>query len=64
MYVYRDSFSIALVPFIKESFYESTFDWDRNFSKSEILASGADVVIIQVVEKSIGEIIQSRTFID
>lgn len=64
VYVYRDSFSIALVPFIKESFYESTFDWDRNFSKSEILASGADVVIIQVVEKSIGEIIQSRTFID
>lgn len=64
LYMYRDSFGIALVPFFKESFSESIFDWDRQFSRSEILDSGADVVIIEVVEKYLSEIINKRTFID
>ena len=60
LFMYRDSFAIALVPFFKESFSESTFKWSTNFSKSEILESGANVVIIEVTEDGIDEVIGSR----
>lgn len=62
LYMMRDSYSMALLPFLKESFSESTFDWVRTFSRSKILSKGTDVVIIQVVEKSLDEILSARTF--
>lgn len=62
LYMMRDSFSMALLPFLKESFSETTFDWVRTFSRGKILSSGADVVIIQVVEKALDEVVSARTF--
>jgi len=64
LYMYRDSYSIALIPFLKESFAESTFNWSYDFNKSEILASGAKTVIIECVEKELDGIITKRTFAD
>ena len=52
MYMLRDSYSIALTPFLKDSFYKSTFNWSFSFGKNEILNSGADVIICEVVEKN------------
>lgn len=62
LYVYRDSFAVSLVHFLKDSFHRSTFDWSYDFSKNEILESGADVVIMEVVEKNLSEFTNSRTF--
>lgn len=53
MYMLRDSYSIALTGFFKDSFYKSTYNWAYYFSKSEILNSEADVIICEVVEKNI-----------
>ena len=53
MYMLRDSYSIAMTNFLKDSFYESTYNWTFNFSKSDILKSGADIIICEVVEKNI-----------
>ncbi len=52
MYMLRDSYSIALTPFLKDSFYKSTYNWSFSFGKNEILNSGADVIICEVVEKN------------
>lgn len=62
VYVYRDSFAVSLVHFLKDSFHRSTFDWSYDFNKDEILESGSDVVIMEVVEKNLSEFISSRTF--
>ncbi len=62
LYVYRDSFAVSLVHFLKDSFHNSVFDWSYDFNKQEILASGADVVIMEVVEKQLAEFTNSRTF--
>lgn len=64
LYMLRDSYAIALVPFFKESFSKSVFNWTRDFSKSEILESGADVVIFEITEKNLDEIFTTRPFTD
>ena len=53
MYMLRDSYSVALAGFLKDSFHTSTYNWSFYFSKSAILNSGADVIIIEAVEKDI-----------
>jgi len=55
LYMYRDSFSVSMLHFLKDSFHKSTFDWSYEFSQSEILRSGANVVIMEVVEKQLLE---------
>lgn len=62
LYMYRDSFSVAMLHFFKDSFHKSAFDWSYEFSKSEILESGADVVIMEVVEKQLTEFTNTRPF--
>ncbi|MBQ7826775.1 MAG: hypothetical protein IJ386_00745 [Clostridia bacterium] len=62
VYMYRDSFSVSMLHFIKDSFYKSTFDWSYEFNKDELLQSGADVVIMEVVEKQLTEFVNTRTF--
>ena len=52
------------VKIIKESFSTSTFSWQTNFSRTEITESGADVIIIEVVERSLLELIKGRAFSD
>ncbi len=64
LYMMRDSYAIALVPFFKESFSTSTFSWQTNFSRTEITESGADVIIIEVVERSLLDLIKGRAFSD
>lgn len=59
MYILRDSYSIALIPFLKDSFYKSTYNWSYYFSKNDILKSNADVVIIECVEKHIKDMLQA-----
>ncbi len=53
MYMLRDSFSVALSGFLKDSFKQSTFDWTYKFDKNTIQNSGADVIILQIAEKHI-----------
>lgn len=62
VYMYRDSFSVSMLHFIKDSFHKSTFDWSYEFNKNELLESGADVVIMEVVEKQLEEFVNTRTF--
>ncbi len=62
VYMYRDSFSVSMLHFFKDSFHKSAFDWSYEFNKSEILQSGADVVIMEVVEKQLTEFTNTRTF--
>lgn len=53
MYILRDSYSVALTPFLKDSFYKSTYNWSYRMSKKDILKAKTDVVIIECVEKHI-----------
>ena len=64
MYMLRDSYSIALTPFLKDSFYKSTYNWSFYFSKSEILNSGADVIICETVEKNMMNFLGQRALAD
>lgn len=62
VYMYRDSFSVSMLHFVKDSFHKSYFDWSYEFCKEEILASGAKVVIMEVVEKQLTDFTNTRTF--
>lgn len=64
VYMMRDSYAISLVPFFKESFSESTFSWTSAFSKSEILSAKPDIVICEVVERSLMSFINARSLSD
>ena len=60
LYMMRDSYAVSLVPFLKESFSESSFDWTYDFSCDEILDSGADVVVFEIVEKALDNLAKGR----
>ena len=62
VYVLRDSFAVSLVHFIKDSFNRSVFNWTYDFNREEIEKADPDIVIIELVEKNLGEMINSRTF--
>jgi hypothetical protein len=62
VYVIRDSFGIALLPFLKESFSQSTFSWTLGFDKDDILEKKPDIVIMQVVERSLGDFFNQKAF--
>ncbi|MBQ2720856.1 MAG: hypothetical protein IJF23_04900 [Clostridia bacterium] len=62
VYVIRDSFGIALVPFITDSFSEATFNWTLGFNKDDILAKKPDIVIMQVVERSLADFFNQSAF--
>ena len=53
MYLYCDSYGISLELFFKDSFSETTHNWSWNFSKSDVLNSDADVIIMVAVERNI-----------
>ncbi len=53
LYMIRDSYSIALNTFLKDSFYTSTFNWTYDFNINEVKAADADVVIVECCEKYI-----------
>jgi hypothetical protein len=62
LYMYQDSFGIALMPFLKESFAESNFEWSHNLSKADILEMKPDTIIIEVAEKGLDDFIKLRAF--
>lgn len=51
--IFRDSFSNALVKYIKESFGESVFIWKNKLNKEIINKENPDIVIAICVERSI-----------
>ena len=65
-YILRDSYSIAMAPFLKDSFYESTYNWTFNFeaTQSDILASKADVVIMIVAERNLRNMVNNKAVND
>ena len=62
VYVYQDSFGIGLMPFLKESFAEASFEWTHRLSKQDILEMEVDTVIIEVAEKELDDFIKLRAF--
>lgn len=51
--IIRDSYSIALVDFLKEHFKEVVFIWTPKLNKKMILEENPDIVIYEVVERNI-----------
>ena len=48
---FRDSFSMDLVPFLREDFQEATFEWNFHYNEELVNEKDPDIVIIQVVER-------------
>ncbi|NSW51164.1 MAG: hypothetical protein HPY85_01500 [Anaerolineae bacterium] len=48
---FRDSFSMDLVPFLREDFEEATFEWNFHYNQDLINEKDPDIVIIEVVER-------------
>ncbi len=63
-YVMRDSYSIALVPFMKDSFYKSTYNWTWSFNQNDILNSEADVVMVVVAERNLRNYVNNKAVSD
>jgi alginate O-acetyltransferase complex protein AlgJ len=51
--MFRDSFSINIIPFLNESFKESVFIWQHNFKRELVIDEKPDIVIQQIVERDI-----------
>jgi len=51
--VIRDSYSIALVDFLKEHFEEVVFIWTSKLSRDIILKEDPDIIIYEVVERNV-----------
>ncbi len=63
-YIMRDSYSIAMVPFLKDSFYKSTYNWTFSFSGSEILKADADVIMVIVAERNLRSYVNGEAVAD
>lgn len=59
---FRDSFSAALLNFIKESFSESIFIFDRRFNETLINKERPDIIIDEVVERDIDLFLEDKNF--
>lgn len=64
VYIMRDSYSIAMVPFLKDSFHSSTYNWDFAFQESEIEKADADVILIIVAERNLRNYVNQKTVSD
>jgi hypothetical protein len=62
IYFIRDSFSIATIPFLKESFSESSFKWTTDFTKKQVLKDNPDIVVFEIAESMLGELINKNIF--
>ena len=59
--VFRDSFSEALIPFLRESFGETVFVWRYQIEWDFLLREKPDLVIHQLVERNIGLLKRLKT---
>ena len=64
IYVMRDSYSIAMNTFLKDSFYESTYNWTFAFNKQEILDADADVILVIVSERNLRSYVDNKAVVD
>lgn len=64
LYMVRDSYSIALNTFLKDSFYKSTFNWTYDFNINEVKAADADVVIVECCEKYITNMLNHTAIVN
>jgi hypothetical protein len=62
LYMIRDSFSISMIPFFKESFSECSFRWTTDFDKDQVLENDPDIVIFEMVERKLGELLRKNVF--
>ncbi len=49
--LFRDSFSSALIPFLNESFNQTTYIWSHKFDKELIKKEKPDIVVIEYTER-------------
>lgn len=65
-YILRDSYSIAMIPFLKDSFKVSTYNWtfSLNSCKSEILATDTDVIIAIIAERNLKNYVNQKEVLD
>lgn len=66
IYCLRDSYSIAMIPFLKDSFYKSTYNWSFSFesNKSDIRKSDADIIVAIVAERNFKNFVNQKTVTD
>lgn len=56
--LFRDSFASAMIPFIKQTFGETTLIWSHSFDKDLILKEQPDMVIMEYTERLLEHINQ------
>lgn len=64
IYVMRDSYSIAMIPFLKDSFHMSTYNWTFSFSQEEIENAKADIILVIVAERNLKSYVNSTPVTD
>jgi hypothetical protein len=64
IYIMRDSYSIAMVPFLKDSFYKSTYNWTFSFSESEVENADADIIMVIVAERNLRNYVNNKAVSD
>ena len=65
-YILRDSYSIAMIPFFKDSFNVSTYNWtfSLNSCKREILEYDTDVIIAIIAERNLKNYVNQKEVTD
>ncbi len=53
LYCWRDSFGVALYPYLAESFGEAVFTRAGDYDLTKAVAAGADTVILELVERNL-----------
>jgi hypothetical protein len=62
VYMMRDSFSVAMASFMKDSFSKCTMDWTFTCYKEHIENIDADIVIFEVAERNIDSFLNTTPF--
>ena len=65
-YILRDSYSIAMIPFFKDSFHLSTYNWTWSLDrcKDEILQYDTDVIIAIIAERNLKNYVNQKEVTD
>lgn len=58
--MFRDSFTVQLLPFISEHFSQSVYQWDPNMNVNLVNAVNPDVVVQQIVERNIEMLLEDN----
>lgn len=58
--MFRDSFTVQLLPFISEHFSQSVYQWDPNMNVNLVNSVNPDVVVQQIVERNIEMLLEDN----